>query len=74
MSTYTITGTSKDGRHGDCDSGITYGSGGYTPGSWPICQFCDTEFRGAGAEDDPFDGQYCLWTGTRSILCMGELP
>jgi len=65
LKSWTITGTGKAGTYKTC-------SGSYTPGSWPICQYCSRKFTCASSSDDPFDGGSCCWTGTRAVLCMGE--
>jgi hypothetical protein len=71
LMSWTITGTQKNGTFSECPD---HRDGGYPAGGWPICQYCDTQFRGASSDDDPFNGDYCLWTGSRSVLCMGTLP
>ena len=62
---WTITNTKNDGKFTSC-------SGPYPSGGWPICQYCSQQFACGSSADDPFAPNYCCWTGTRAIVCMGE--
>lgn len=66
LKSWTITGTNKSGEYTTC-------SGSYPEGSWPICQYCSQKFACASSTDDPFAPSACCWTGSRAVLCMGEI-
>lgn len=68
LQSWTITSTGSDGRFFSC-------SGSYPEGSWPICQYCSQKFACASnSAASPLQTDACCWTGTRGIVCMGELP
>jgi hypothetical protein len=66
LQSWSITSTGSDGRFTTC-------SGSYPEGSWPICQYCDQKFACASSGVSPLQPDACCWTGTRAIVCMGEL-
>jgi hypothetical protein len=66
MQSWTITGTQDDGTYLEC-------AGDYPPGDWPICQYCDEKFACGSSADSPFAPSACCWSGSRAIVCMGEL-
>ena len=66
MKSWTIVGSGTDGRFMEC-------SGSYPAGSWPICQYCDQKFACGSSSADVFNPTSCCWTGSRAIVCMGEM-
>jgi hypothetical protein len=63
---WTIVSTGTSGTFQGC-------SGSYPSGSWPICQYCSKKFACGSSAVAPFRPNACCWTGTRAIVCMGEL-
>ena len=66
MQSWTIVSTGTSGTFQSC-------SGSYSSGSWPICQYCSRKFACGSSSAAPFRPGDCCWTGTRAIVCMGEL-
>jgi len=67
LKSWTITATGLDGRFKAPLRGTL------EIGSWPICQYCNKMFACASDTDYPFDPLESCWTGTRAVVCMGEL-
>ena len=63
---HMIVGSGFDGRFMEC-------SGSYAAGSWPICQSCSKKFACGSSSADVFNPLSCCWSGTRAIVCMGEM-
>jgi hypothetical protein len=68
LPSWTITGTGPDGRWRE-----PLPTAGMTPGSWPICQYCNRTFACATAGLSAFGPGPTCYTGTRAIMCMGRL-
>ena len=66
MKSWTIVGSGADGRFMEC-------SGSYPSGSWPICQSCSQKFACGSSTAAVFSPLSCCWSGTRAIVCMGEM-
>ncbi len=66
MKSWTIQGSGSDGRFSEC-------SGSYPSGAWPICQYCSQKFTCGSSSDAMFAVSACCWTGTRAVICMGQM-
>jgi len=70
LRSWTITNTGTDGNFTSCSS-YTY-TGGYTPTSWPICQYCSQQAACVSSSSNPLRPSDCCWTGDRAVICMGR--